>query len=131
MQVFIYAELLNEPNYSYQKPILSWIKQTVHSVDCLDIDSFTEDYLITQACQMLENATTKVVYFKSAVIDASMGSLARLAEVLIQNTEGKRLMILEGQHTRLEKIFLNRPGLEFLHNPDKELMKAQLHLLLK
>lgn len=125
MQVFIYVELLDKPSYSYQKPVLNLVKQSIPGMIYLDVDSFSDDFLVTQACQLLEQATVSVVYFKSASSEAKIGSLVRFAETLIR-IQNEKLIVVQGQHNRLERVFSNRSNLNLLNNPDERYFTTQL-----
>ena len=128
MQDFIYADLLNEPVYSYHKPVLTKVKQAFPDTTVLDLDSFSDDFLVTQACQLLGQATKCVVYFRSISADAKMGGLTRLAEVLIQRQQNS-LVIVRGEHNRLTRLFSDRQQVTFLNNPDEQTFTQHLHAL--
>ncbi len=125
MFVFIYAELQPEPTYVYQKPILAKIKNCFPKVDCLDVDAYSEEFLMSQACQVAEQAESCVVYFNSPESDNSLGASVRLAEVLIRRQQ-KSQVILQGENQRLERLFTNRDYLTFFKNPEEELLFQNL-----
>ena len=117
--VLVYVELSLAGVYSYQKPILEKLKRRFPEGVYLDLDSFSEDYLTGQACRMVEEADKSVLYFTSSEPDAPLGSALRLAEILIRQSPAS-LVVLQGQHTRLERLFSNRGNLIFAHNPTEE-----------
>lgn len=127
MGAFIYAELSQALNNSYQKPVLELIKKQFSSFDYLDLDNFSEEFLIMQTCQLVELADTCVVYFKSLAPEAPLGATLRLAEVLIRR-QHSTLVVLQGTHTRLERLFNNRPTLTFLKNPTESRLQQHLNL---
>jgi hypothetical protein len=124
---FIYAELGQNSHYSYHKPILGQVKKQFPDLDFLDLDTFSEEFLITQGCQMVELASKCGVYFKSLEPDAALGATLRLAEVLIRRQQ-PTLVILQGTHTRLERLFGNRLNLNFLKNPEELMLQEHLNL---
>ena len=125
MFVFIYAELQPEPTHVYQKPILEKIKNCLFKVDCLDVDAYSGEFLISQACQVAEQAECCGVYFNCPDPDVSLGATIRLAEVLIRRQQ-KSLVVLQGEHQRLERLFTNRAHLTFLKNPEEVLLFQNL-----
>lgn len=125
MVAFIYAELGNEINYSYQKPLLAQIKKQFPSVEYLDLDTYSDEFLITQACQMVEQANSCGIYFKILDSEAALGAILRLAEVVIRRTQNG-LVVLQGSHSRLERLFSHRPTLIFLKNPNEHSLLEQL-----
>ncbi len=125
MVVFIYVAVADEPSYSYENPFLSQVKKQFPEIVYLDIDSFSDDFLVTQACQLVEQAEVCVVYFTSTAPAARMGSSARLAEVLIRK-QNKSLVGLQGANTRIERLFTARTHLSFLLNPGQEMLLTRL-----
>ncbi len=127
MAAFIYAELDQDLHYSYQKPVLGQVKKQFPSLDYLDLDTFSEEFLIMQACQMIALADKCGVYFKSLEPEAPLGATLRLAEILIRRQQ-PTLVILQGANTRLERLFSNRPALVFFKNPEELTLQEYLDL---
>lgn len=125
MPFFIYAELPNELPYSYQKPLLTKIKRHFPDVIYLDMDAHSEEFLVSQACRLVAQAEVGVIYFNSSAPETSLGATLPLAEVLIRRQE-KTLVILQGPHSRLERLLINRSNLTFLNNPSEELLLEHL-----
>ncbi|PSR55807.1 hypothetical protein AHMF7605_21055 [Adhaeribacter arboris] len=121
MLVFIYAELQPDSAYTYQKPILTKIKSSFPKVNSLDVDAYSEEFLVSQACQLIEQADRCGIYFNSPDPEISLGSTIRLVEVLIRRQQ-KNLVILNGEHQRLERLFSNRAQLTFFKNPGEQLL---------
>ncbi len=127
MAAFIYVELGQNSHFSYHKPILEQVKKQFPDLSFLDLDTFSEEFLINQACQLVELASKCGVYFTSLEPDASFGATLRLAEVLIRRQQ-PTLVVLQGTHTRLERLFGNRSNLNFLKNPAELMLQEHLNL---
>ena len=117
--VLVYVELSAARVYSYRKPLLEKLKQRFPEGVYLDLDSFSDDYLTTQACRLVKEADKNVLYFTSSEPDAPLGAALRLAEILIRRSANS-LVVLQGPHTRLERLFSNRENIVFAHNPNEE-----------
>jgi hypothetical protein len=105
--------------YSYQKPLLGKLKHCFPKGVYLDLDSFSEDYLTSQAGRLLADAEKSVVYFACSEPEAPMGVALRLAEILIRRSMPS-LVVLQGQHPRLGKLLSNRENIVFTQNPTEE-----------
>ncbi|RDC64579.1 hypothetical protein [Adhaeribacter pallidiroseus] len=125
MATFIYVEVNQKFSSAYQKPMLEQVKKQFSGLDYLDLDGFSEEFLTKQACQLAELADICGVYYKSFAPEASLGATLPLAEILIRRSQ-PTLVILQGTHIRLEKLFSNRSNLIFLKNPEE--LTLQEHL---
>ncbi|QMU30596.1 hypothetical protein [Adhaeribacter radiodurans] len=125
MFAFIYADLQFQPIFPYQKPLLIKVKNYFPKVDCLDVDSFSEEFLITHTCQVTQQAERCSIYFNCPEPDISLGATIRLAEVLIRRQQ-QSLVILQGEHQRLERLLTNRTQLTFFKNPEEQLLFQNL-----
>lgn len=128
--VFVYAELVPQPVYAYHQPLLTAVKRCFPALTCLDLDSFSEEFLIMQAGRLLAQADRCVVYFASAAPETPPGATLLLAEVLLRRPAAS-LVGLQGQHTRFERLFAQRPNLVFLPNPSETLFLEQLTAFLE
>lgn len=101
MQVVLYVELTEAISFSYEKPILDWVKIRFTQAIVYDLDNHSEVLLIQYASELLEKAEKAVIIFHA--VEASMGSLRILLEKVIQGKE-KCLVCLNGHHAMLERM---------------------------
>ena len=128
--VLVYAQLVPQPVYSYHQPLLTEVKRLFPALTCLDLDSFSEEYLMMQAGRLLEQADQCVVYFASPAPETPLGATLSLAEGLLRRPAAS-LVVVQGQHTRLERLFAQRRPLTFLSNPSEALFLKQLAAFLR
>ena len=113
MQAFILVSLTEVPAFTYQQPILQWVKTaSKNSMVVLDIDAFSEEALVNHACQLMQEAEVYTVYFKLQKNDATLGASLKIVEEIIRSGKAG-LVLLEGKHQRLSAIFSSRPEINF------------------
>ena len=125
MQVFIQVNLESSIAFSYKRPLLLWLNNEAPEITGLDIDSFSDEMLVTQACRLVQDAALYAVYFKVAEPNTPLGAAFKLLEEIIREDKSA-LILLEGTHSRLTAIVQARPylQLEVVQNPDE--IKLQL-----
>ena len=125
MQVFIQVSLGILERYSFQQPLLQQVKKQLPEVLTLDIDSASDEMLVSQACRLVQEAEQPAIYFKVAVPNANFGAAFRLIEELIRENK-PALVLTEGTHIRLANIINVRPHLQFVSLANPELILEQL-----
>ncbi|QNF31677.1 hypothetical protein HUW51_02660 [Adhaeribacter swui] len=125
MAAFIYIELGLSSDYTYYKPVLAKVKKRFPHLDYLDLDAFSEEFLMAQVNQVVAAADKCAVYFNIVDTEEPLGAVLPLAEILIRRQENTQV-VLQGPHTRLERLFSNRQNLNFLKNPDDSTLIAHL-----
>jgi hypothetical protein len=111
-RAFILIDLSAAWAFTYQKPLLPWVKQTFPGTTTLDLDHRSDPLLVTQASRLLEEAEQAVLYFVADEA-AGFGTLTPLLEQLIRQRQ-KCLALLQGQHPPLHRLLSARPDLAFL-----------------
>ncbi|WP_266203314.1 hypothetical protein [Pontibacter kalidii] len=110
MQAFLYFDLAE--NTSFHKPVVEQVRQSMPSVSVLDLDAKSDELLQHYALRLLRESEQAVICIKAGADTADFGSLMPLLEELFE--EGRqRLVLLQGQHPRLQRIFAARPHLAF------------------
>jgi len=110
MQAFLYFDLSSDT--SFHKPVVEQVRQRIPAVSVLDLDAESDELLQHYALRLLRESEKAVVCIKANESSAELGSLMPLLEELFE--EGKqRLVLLQGQHARLQRIFAARPHVVF------------------
>ncbi|GEO02574.1 hypothetical protein AAE02nite_02380 [Adhaeribacter aerolatus] len=125
MQTFIQVNIENTTSFSFQRPLLSWLKARNPEMAVLDLDSFSDEMLVKQAGRLIQEAVKYAVYFKVAEPDAKLGAAFKLLEEII-GEDKPGLILLEGTHARLTAILQSRPHLQFNTVPNPEEVKQHL-----
>ena len=110
MQAFLYFDLT--PDTSFHKPVVEQVRQRIPAVYVLDLDARSDELLQHYALRLLRESEKAVVCIRADESTTSFGSLMPLLEELFE--EGtRRLVLLQGQHPRLQRIFAARPHVVF------------------
>jgi hypothetical protein len=110
MQAFLYVDLT--PDTAFHKPVVEQVRQGIPAVSVLDLDGRSDDLLQHYALRLLRESEKAVVCIKTDAGVTEFGSLMPLLEELFE--EGKpRLVLLQGLHPRLQRIFAARPQVVF------------------
>jgi len=125
MQAFIQVNIENSPSFSFQRPLLSWLKAQNAEIAVLDVDSLSDEMLTTQAGRLMQEAAKYAIYFKVAEPNANLGAAFKLVEEIIKE-EKPGLIIIEGTHARLTAIVQSRPHLQY--TPVNSPEEVKLHL---
>lgn len=110
MQAFLYFDLSSDT--AFHKPVVEQVRQSLPTVSILDLDAKSDELLQHYALRLLRESEKAVVCIKADENAAELGSLIPLLEELFEEGE-KRLVLLQGQHPRLHRIFAARPHLVF------------------
>ncbi|AKD02587.1 hypothetical protein POKO110462_08725 [Pontibacter korlensis] len=120
MQAFLYVDLTSDT--SFQQPVVEEVHKSLPSVSVLDIDARSDKLLQHYALRLLREAARAVVCIKAEEHTQDLGSLMPLLEELFQ--EGKqRLVLLQGQHPRLQRIFSARSHVAFKVVTEEEVVQ--------
>ncbi|WP_073851685.1 hypothetical protein [Pontibacter flavimaris] len=110
MQAFLYFDLSSDT--SFHKPVVEQVRQRMPAVSVLDLDTRSDELVQHYALRLLRESEKAVVCMKADDSVTEFGSLMPLLEELFE--EGKqRLVLLQGQHPRLQRIFAARPQVVF------------------
>ncbi|WP_276498712.1 hypothetical protein [Pontibacter litorisediminis] len=106
MQAFLYIVLTADT--AFLQPVVERVRQSLPAVTVLDLDARSDELLQHYALRLLRESERAVVCIKAAESTTGFGSLMPLLEELFE--EGRqRLVLLQGQQSRLQRIFAARP----------------------
>jgi len=125
MLVFLFISLIDAPSFQYQQPMVQWVKAVAPAAITLDVDTFSEEMLVQQACRLLQEATRFVVYFKSETEEVPLRAIMKVVEELIWKDK-PGTVLLEGNHRRLQSILQVRPHLSFQAAETAETLQPNL-----
>ncbi|KAA5549190.1 hypothetical protein [Adhaeribacter rhizoryzae] len=120
MEAFIQVNIENTASFSFQRPLLSWLKAQNPEIAVLDVDSLSDEMLITQASRLIQEAAKYAIYFKVAEPNGNLGAAFKLVEEIIREDK-PGLILIEGTHTRLTAIVQSRFYLQYIpvNNPEE------------
>lgn len=110
MQAFLYFDLT--PDTAFLKPVVEQVRQHIPTVSVLDLDAKSDELLQHYALRLLRESERAVVCIKADENAAELGSLMPLLEELFEERK-QRLVLLQGPHARLHRIFSARPHVAF------------------
>ncbi|MEJ8801197.1 hypothetical protein [Pontibacter sp. H249] len=110
MQVFLYVNLITPATYS--QPLLQEIKISFPQVAVLDMDAQSGELVQHYALQLLQEAELAIVCIKANESINDISALMPLLEELFQDKPG-RLVLLLGQHARLQRMFAARQSIKY------------------
>jgi nucleoside-triphosphatase THEP1 len=128
-RAFLLIDLSAAGTFTYQKPILQWVKQGFPAVTVLDLDQRSEPVLVTYACRLLEEAEQAVIYFIGEK-EAGFATLTPLLEQIIRQRH-KCLVLLQGQHPRLHRMLSARSDLRYFFSEEEEELRERVRELLE
>ena len=124
MEAVIYLELLEQPHWGYQKPLLQWVNSLYRNITTLDLDSRSDKMLIDYACRLVTESERCVV-FVEAQPQAHFGNATRFLELLLQQGNNC-LVLLHGKNERLQQIYAARPMLLFFQAEEEAPLRVKL-----
>lgn len=110
MQAFLYFNLA-APG-TYRQPLLERVKTALPQVTILDLDAQSGELVQHYALHLLREADQAVVCIKANESITDLGSMMPLLEELFLEKQD-RLVLLQGQHARLQRMFGAREGIEY------------------
>ncbi|WP_347157325.1 hypothetical protein [Pontibacter chitinilyticus] len=117
MPVFLLLDLAPAP-FAYQQPLVAAVQQACPAVAVLDIDAGSNELLLHYALKLLREASKAVVLVKAIGQAQGFGNVMPLLEELLQEQEG-RLVLLLGEHHRLQRMLQARPQLKYKQVKDE------------
>lgn len=117
-KTFLLVTLTDKQTLTFGDPILIWIKENFPLVQVLDVDAYSDDILISQACTLIKESRLAVIFFKVLTPQSTLGSSIKLLEAILQNQE-KGYVFLSGNHILVENIVADRAQVSFkkIENP--------------
>ncbi|MBC5992725.1 hypothetical protein [Pontibacter cellulosilyticus] len=110
MQAFLYFNV-TAPG-TYRQPLLEQLKAALPQVAILDLDAQSGELVQHYALQLLKEAEQAVVCIKADESKTDLGSMMPLLEELFLEKRG-RLVLLQGQHARLQRMFGARENINY------------------
>lgn len=101
MQTAIYIEISDILNFSYEKPILQFVKTHFPEVIIYDLDSQSDSSIVRYATELLDKADKAVICIQAS--EAKTGVLLSFFEKMI-NCKHKCFVWFNGQNTLVEKM---------------------------
>ena len=120
MQAFLYLDLTAAA--TYRKPLPEQVQQQLPAVAVLDIDAQTSELVLHYALRLIRESEKAVVYISTNATAANFGTAMPLLEELFESREN-RLILLEGDHPRLLRMFQARLQVQFKQVKEEEAME--------
>ncbi|WP_299822323.1 hypothetical protein [uncultured Pontibacter sp.] len=112
MQAFLYFDLTAPGNYRYKQPLLEQVKTAMPQAAILDMDAQSGELVQHYALKLLHEAAQAVVCIKADESITDISSLMPILEELFLERPG-RLVLLQGQHARLQRMFDARISIKY------------------
>ncbi|WP_439881142.1 hypothetical protein ACSX1A_18615 [Pontibacter sp. MBLB2868] len=121
MESFLYINLTH--TNAYQQPVPERIKAAFPGIAILDLDARSGELVQHYALRLLRDSEKGVVCIK---VDDSTTDIAVLMPLLEELFEehAQRLVLLQGQHARLQRMFGARPDIEYAVVEEDEVLRA-------
>ncbi|WP_026462006.1 hypothetical protein [Adhaeribacter aquaticus] len=126
---FLFIQLAESASFMYQQPLLNWVKAHWPQTDIIDIDSQSDDSLVSYVVRLAKESEQLVVYFRTSFPNMALGKAFRVVEEIIGERK-PNLILLEGTHRQLSGIFGAREYLNFVQATTEEPLKAELEKFL-
>ncbi|RDV15531.1 hypothetical protein DXT99_08560 [Pontibacter diazotrophicus] len=120
MQAFLYIELTT--HITYRKPLPEQVKQQLPEVAVLDIDAESDELIQHYALRLLRESDQAVVCIKADATAPGLGKAMALLEELFEEKAG-RLVLLLGEHSRLQRMFQARPHVQLRQVGEEEVLE--------
>lgn len=104
----LYIKCTKEQDFNYNNPLTQRLKKEIASADHLDLDNFSEPYLIDQACKAMETCERVCVVFNLAP-ESNTKPFLRLATWLADHPE-KSLVFVNGKDELISKLLFAQEG---------------------
>lgn len=130
MDAFLYVQLTAPAALpAYGQPLVNWVKATKTAVTALDIDLQSDELMQHYALRLLRESTKSIVCLK-AEEGVPLEKLMPLLEELLQ-PDPNRLVLLLGEHQRLQRIFEARPLVKFKVAGEEDVLKKEVTAFFK
>jgi hypothetical protein len=106
MQALIYITVAEEALFSYQLPLLVWVKQQPYKIVCYDFDNHSEALVANYAIQLLEQADKILIVIdcKEATISQQRGNIIKLLNKAVRQKDKGVKLVLNGNDPIFEKM---------------------------
>jgi nucleoside-triphosphatase THEP1 len=123
MQAAIYFQIVSGTAYTYEKPVLSRLKQLVPELVVFDFDTQSDGLMARYAIELLEKAEKAVVILELQEAQAT-GLITFLEKVIA--CQNKCMVLLYGRHPLVQKMLklLSTDRLIEADRDDKFMQKA-------
>ncbi|QCR23746.1 hypothetical protein [Pontibacter sp. SGAir0037] len=111
MRAFILVHIADSGAITFGDPMLDWVKQQYANVVPFDLDAQSDELMQQYALRLLREATASIVCLK-AEGQAAFGRVVPLLQELLM-PHLNRLVVLQGEHLRLQRVFEARPDMKF------------------
>ncbi|GAA4306233.1 hypothetical protein [Nibribacter koreensis] len=111
MVALVYFDLSEDASFTYQKPLLTWLKKQYPNVTTFDLDKASEPMLFHHAQRLLQGARFCLLFLKTGQKQI-LGPEMQLLDALFKKTTGVAVAIC-GQHAHLETVLKARPAIAF------------------
>ena len=126
---FLLVQLSESTAFNFGQPLLNWVKEKALQTDILDIDSHSDEFLVTHAIRLAKESERLIVYFKTSFPNMALGQAFRVIEEVIHEHK-PNLILLEGTHRQVAGIFGSRDHMNFVQNTNPEPLKEELEKFL-
>ncbi len=126
MEAFLYLDLTAA--VAYRKALPEQVQQQLPALAVLDIDATSGELVLHYALRLLRESEKAVVYIKADAAVTGFGAMLPLLEELFQS-QGNRMILLEGEHPRLLRMLQARPQVRFAQT-DEENALGEVRLFL-
>jgi hypothetical protein len=113
----VLADLTQEARFTYQQPVLAWVKARYPQVATLDVDAASEPALLGYAQKLLQEARFGLVFLKTGP-KQPIGVAAALVESILQKG-ASGAVCLDGEQAQILSILRARPAIRF-HQSTRE-----------
>ncbi|AMM51248.1 hypothetical protein TH61_08775 [Rufibacter sp. DG15C] len=118
MTAFVYLNLTEEAPFTYQKPLLTWVKNQFPEVVTFDLDAASDPMLQSHAQRLLQESRFCLLFLKTGQ-KRTLGSEMKLLDVLFRKQTGAAVANW-GQHPALQTVLQARPSIEFAQGATPE-----------
>ena len=119
MQAFLYINLAT--SISYKQPVLEHVKTALPQLAILDMDAQSGELVQHYALQLLKEAEQAVLCIKADESITDFSAMMPLLEELFLEKPG-RLVLLQGQQSRLQRMFSAREGIKYKFVVEEEVV---------
>lgn len=108
----LYIDILTEPSFIFEKPILTDIKKDFPMIETCDLDNFSENFLFDYTLTAFQKTENNILFFNVQDSEASLGKAILLLNKLIKKKQ-EITIFMKGNHTMLEKMLKIYPHTHF------------------
>ena len=113
----MYLNLTDEAPFTYEKPLLNWVKQQYPAVMTFDLDAASDGLMFSHAQRLLQEARFCLLFLETGQ-KQKLGPEMKLLDILFRKETGAAVA-LWGDHPLLENVLKARPTISF-HQAESE-----------